>query len=175
MKLIQIIKLNARLFSTSKPIKIEYWDRKLGDPHEILGVSKGSSLIEIKKKYLELCLKFHPDRNHTHSTNKDKNNDDLVLVIQAYQYLRKHSNLGNKSYQSSKREPYYTVYRAGPHKTGFTRGKNPLIYGKNETIVVMILLACFFGLFIQYLRFRSKHKSVTAMREKHFELFKETN
>ncbi|QGN68013.1 hypothetical protein EMCLV015L [Equine molluscum contagiosum-like virus] len=33
------------------------------DPYEVLGVPRGSSLDEIRRRYKALCLRHHPDRN----------------------------------------------------------------------------------------------------------------
>ncbi|KAG7664141.1 uncharacterized protein J8A68_002324 [[Candida] subhashii] len=56
------------------------------DPYEVLGVSKESTPIEIKRTYKKLCLKFHPDKlqqqqqiNHNDDNN---NNTDTFAKIQ---------------------------------------------------------------------------------------------
>jgi molecular chaperone DnaJ len=52
------------------------------DYYEILGVNKNASLDEIKQKYRELALKYHPDRN------KDKNAEEKFKEInEAYAVL----------------------------------------------------------------------------------------
>ena len=52
------------------------------DYYEILGVSRNASLDEIKQKYRELALKYHPDRN------KDKNAEEKFKEInEAYAVL----------------------------------------------------------------------------------------
>ncbi len=50
--------------------------------YSVLGVSKSASSEQIKRAYLELAIKYHPD------TNPDKQNTEIFLVIQrAYDVL----------------------------------------------------------------------------------------
>jgi len=66
------------------------------DYYEILGVSRNASLDEIKQKYRELALKYHPDRN------KDKNAEEKFKEInEAYAVLsdpekrKEYDNIGS--------------------------------------------------------------------------------
>lgn len=54
------------------------------DYYEILGVSKSSSLDEIKKAYRKLALKYHPDRNKGNAEAEDK----FKEATEAYEILR---------------------------------------------------------------------------------------
>ena len=39
------------------------------DPYQVLGLSKGVNLEEVKQRYRELVFKLHPDQSGTSSTN----------------------------------------------------------------------------------------------------------
>lgn len=53
------------------------------DYYKILGVNKSSSKSDIKKKYRELSIKYHPDKNPGDKTAEDK----FVDVSEAYEVL----------------------------------------------------------------------------------------
>lgn len=53
------------------------------DPYKILEIPKNSSLIDIKKAYKKLALKFHPDKNK----ENEKNEDNFKLIKEAYEFL----------------------------------------------------------------------------------------
>ena len=73
----------------------EEWDRifeelfnKLSTPdiekyYKILGVSKDATLYEIKKRYRELVLKFHPDR----CTDKKTAERKFKKIVEAYEII----------------------------------------------------------------------------------------
>jgi molecular chaperone DnaJ len=52
------------------------------DYYEVLGVSRGSSMDEIKSAYRDLALKYHPDRNPSPDAE-----DRFKEINEAYQVL----------------------------------------------------------------------------------------
>ena len=69
------------------------------DPYEVLGVSKGASEEEIKKAYIELVKKYHPDQyrdNPLSSLAEEK----LKEINEAYDYLVKNKNGESGGYDS---------------------------------------------------------------------------
>lgn len=42
------------------------------DPYQVLGIDKGSSKDDIKKKYHKLAIKYHPDKNDSGDDTKFK-------------------------------------------------------------------------------------------------------
>lgn len=55
------------------------------NPYEILKVREGSSKEEIKKAYIELIFKYHPDRNKNSKDCEEK----TKLINAAYSLLKK--------------------------------------------------------------------------------------
>ncbi|AHI53610.1 hypothetical protein SSABA_v1c01980 [Spiroplasma sabaudiense Ar-1343] len=56
--------------------------------YEVLGVDESISTKELKKVYLELAKKYHPD-----SSNDPKSEEKMVEINSAYQYIRAHRGL----------------------------------------------------------------------------------
>ena len=54
------------------------------DYYEILGISKGAGIDEIKKAYRALALKYHPDRNQ----GNDEAEQKFKEATEAYEVLR---------------------------------------------------------------------------------------
>jgi len=55
----------------------------ISNPYQTLGVSRGASAEEIRKRYRTLCLEYHPDRNPNDSSAEEK----FKEVSSAYQIL----------------------------------------------------------------------------------------
>lgn len=56
----------------------------LEDPYSILGLLKTATISEIKKKYRELAMKFHPDKNPNTDTT-----EIMQKIIAAYTLVMK--------------------------------------------------------------------------------------
>ena len=49
------------------------------NPYEILGVSKDSTELEIRKQFLKKCREFHPDKN-----SSDQDGVEFIKIKSAY-------------------------------------------------------------------------------------------
>ena len=58
------------------------------NPYKVLGVSENASQEEIRKAYLDLVKKYHPDR-YADGPMKDLANEKLKEINQAYELLTK--------------------------------------------------------------------------------------
>lgn len=86
---------------------------KFQDYYKILGVEKSASLVEIKKAYRKLALKFHPDKN----VDKAGANEKFIKIKEAYEVLKdtdkrkKYDDLSSQQRYTSKkkytRQNYY--------------------------------------------------------------------
>lgn len=66
----------------------------MSDYYKILGISKDSNLIEIRKAFRELALKHHPDKNKNSEESKEK----FMEIVQAYEVLS--DDKSRKSYDN---------------------------------------------------------------------------
>ncbi|MDO4565493.1 MAG: DnaJ domain-containing protein [Clostridia bacterium] len=80
------------------------------NPYKVLGVSENASQEEIRKAYLELVKKYHPDK-YVDNPLKELANEKLKEVNQAYDMLqKKHESGGNYRGSSSGRSSYSGEY-----------------------------------------------------------------
>ena len=63
--------------------KVQNSDKIKFDPFEILEISEGASISEIKKSYKRLSLKYHPDKNMNDKNAKEK----FIDINKAYRAL----------------------------------------------------------------------------------------
>lgn len=70
------------------------------NPYKVLGVSENASPEEIRKAYLTLVKKYHPDR-YAEGPLKDQANEKLKQINQAYEMItKKSSSSGSGNYSS---------------------------------------------------------------------------
>lgn len=55
----------------------------MSDYYKILGITKDSNQIQIRKAFRELALKYHPDKNKNSEESKQK----FMEIVQAYEVL----------------------------------------------------------------------------------------
>jgi len=66
------------------------------DYYEILGVSRNASLDEIKQRYRELALKYHPDRNKDkNAEEKFKDINEAYAVLSNPEKRKEYDNIGS--------------------------------------------------------------------------------
>jgi DnaJ-class molecular chaperone len=55
----------------------------LGDPYQILGVSRGASAKEVRKSYVELIRSKHPDKNR--ESEPEEAQEQFIKINRAYE------------------------------------------------------------------------------------------
>ena len=73
------------------------------NPYTILQIDKDATKDEIRKAYIKLAMKFHPDKNR-HKTKKEQivNEDKFKEINNAYEVLNNNPNANYSSPSSSK-------------------------------------------------------------------------
>ena len=101
----------------------------LSDCYQILGVQRGASQKEIKSAYRELSLRYHPDKNQSHTDG-----ERFKQITEAYQILRREGKSAGKASEKDVADKYAQFWKKyegskmnddfsfGPNFAGF---KNP--------------------------------------------------
>ena len=87
------------------------------NPYKVLGVSENASQEEIRKAYLALVKKYHPDR-YADGPMKDMANEKLKEINQAYEMLTKKKESSGYGGSSN-----YGGYSSHGHST-YSQGLN---------------------------------------------------
>lgn len=74
------------------------------DPYEVLGISKGASLAQVKSAYRALAKKYHPD-NYTDSPLQEAANEKMQEINEAYDAIISGSQPSSDS--SARDSSYY--------------------------------------------------------------------
>lgn len=104
----------------------------MGDPYQILGVSRSATEEEIKKAYKALSRKYHPDAN-MNNPNRDQAEEKFKEIQQAYQQIMKERTEGYRyqgSGYGSSSGSYGSGYGSGSYGGG--NGNSGGFYGDFE-------------------------------------------
>ena len=84
-------------------------DGSINDPYTILGVTRNATQKEIQKKYKQLCLKYHPDKNvHRSDKERKKSEEKFKAVSEAYQRIGTPEARRQQQQQAQTSGPYGT-------------------------------------------------------------------
>ena len=79
------------LLNNIKNLKTASKSLNLDEAYEILGLKRGASLSEVKKKYRELAKKYHPDVLNANNVSEKELNDGarkFQQVNEAYELVK---------------------------------------------------------------------------------------
>ncbi|KAI7847056.1 Sec63 Brl domain-containing protein [Circinella umbellata] len=127
-----VVLLAYQVSFASEPV--QQWD-----PYEILGISEGATMPEIKKVYKKLSLVYHPDKAQAGSERESE--ERFIQISKAYQVLTDDAIRENyEKYGHPDGKQSYSVGVALPKK---------LVEGGNSKFVLLVY-ACIFGLGLPY-------------------------
>ncbi|KAI9478468.1 MAG: Sec63 Brl domain-containing protein [Benjaminiella poitrasii] len=124
------------------------------DPYEILGLSEGASLADIKKTYKKLSLVYHPDK--AKAGEEEKNEERFIDITKAYKVLTDEDTRKN-----------YEEFGHPDGKQSFTMGvalPKGLVEGNGMLVLGFYALA--FGLGLPYFIARWWYKSRRLTKDK---------
>ncbi|MDR0293318.1 MAG: DnaJ domain-containing protein [Oscillospiraceae bacterium] len=95
----------------------------MSDPYEVLGVPRGASTDEVKKRYRELAKKYHPDK-YAGNELADLAQEKMKAINEAYDAILREREGRGPEYRQ---DPYG---QQPPRGGGYPYGQNP--YGNQN-------------------------------------------
>ena len=92
----------------------------MNDPYEVLGVPRNATVDEVKKRYRELAVKYHPDK-YSGNELSDLAQEKMKAINEAYDAIMRERN----GRRNQPHNPYGQHRPDGPYQHGNPYGQPP--------------------------------------------------